>query len=46
LFCGKCKDVVAGESSSGSRGGEEQIANMVCTLREEIHAVKIELATL
>jgi hypothetical protein len=45
-FCGKCNDVVLGSSSSGWREGEEENADTVCTLREEVHKVKKEFATL
>jgi hypothetical protein len=45
-FCGKRNDVVAGSSSSGLRGGEEENADTVHTLQEELHEVKQELATL
>jgi hypothetical protein len=43
---GKHDDVVAGSSSSGCQGGEEENADTVHTLQEELHEVKQELATL
>jgi hypothetical protein len=46
LFCEKHNDVVAGSSSRGSRGGEEENGDTVHTLREELNVVKQELATL
>jgi hypothetical protein len=36
-FCGKRNDFVAGSSSSGWRGGEEENSNTVCTLREKLY---------